>query len=47
VDVEFGHQFRANLGADAVEGLEGAGDEASLEEVGAEDEDLGLVLEEE
>lgn len=43
VDVEARHQFGADLGADAVEGLQGAGDEAALFEVDAEDEDLGVV----
>lgn len=41
VDVEARHQACAELGADAVEGLQGAGDEARFEEVGAGYEDLG------
>lgn len=42
MDVEFRHQLRAGLGAEAVEGFEGAGDEGAFEEVDAEDE--GLLL---
>lgn len=42
VDVEFGHQLRAGLGAEAVKGFEGAGDEGAFEEVDAEDEGLWL-----
>ena len=37
VDGEAGHEFCAELRAYAVEGLQGAGDEAAFGEVGAED----------
>ena len=40
VHVEFGHQPRAHVGSDAVEGLEGFGDETAFVESDAEDEDL-------
>jgi hypothetical protein len=40
VDVEFRHELRAGLGAQAVEGFEGARDEGAFEEVDAEDEGL-------
>jgi hypothetical protein len=40
VDVEFRHELRADLGAEAVEGFEGARDEGAFEEVDAEDERL-------
>ena len=43
VDGEAGHEFGADLRAYAVEGLQGAGDEAAFCEVGAEDEDLVVV----
>jgi len=42
VDVEAGHQLRADGGPEAVEGGEGARDESLLGEVDAEDEDLGF-----
>lgn len=40
VHVEPGHQARADLRSDAVEGLEGAGDQPTFGEVDAEYEDL-------
>ena len=40
MDVEFRHELRADLGAEAVEGFEGARDEGAFEEVDAEDERL-------
>jgi hypothetical protein len=40
MDVKFSHEVFANFGSNAVEGGEGAGDEASFVEVDAEDEDL-------
>lgn len=40
MDVEFGHERLADFGPDAVEGLEGGGDEAGFGEVDAEYEDL-------
>lgn len=40
MDVEFRHELRAGLGAEAVEGFEGARDEGAFEEVDAEDEGL-------
>lgn len=43
VDVELGHELGAGVWADAVEGLERAGDQLGLVEVDAEDEDLGIV----
>ena len=44
VDVEFRHELRADLGAQAVEGFEGARDEGAFEEVDAEDEGLGMLV---
>jgi len=43
VDVELGHEFGADIGSNAVEGFEGAGDELLLWEVDAEDEDLSML----
>ena len=43
VDLEARHELCADVGADAVEGGEGARDELHLGEVAAEDEDLGVV----
>lgn len=41
MDVELGHELRADFGADAVELRKRAGDEGCVEEVIAEDEDHG------
>lgn len=44
MDVEAGHEFGADVGADAVEGLQAAGDELGFGEVYAEDEDLAVLV---
>jgi hypothetical protein len=44
VDVEAGHQSGADIGSDAIEGLEGAGDELGFSEMSAEDEHLDELV---